>query len=191
MPFDHFDLLAPLYDRLIKYHEPQKLIDFLDLPLNSRILDAGGGTGRVGQWLHKNSSQTVIVDLSIAMLRQAADKKGLVTVCSKTEEMPFPDYSFDRIVMVDTLHHVINQVETAQEMWRLVKPGGKIVIEELNIDNFGVKLVAIAEKIALMRSRFLSGKQIAEFFYNKGSQVTIEYEGYNIWVIVEKSPREI
>lgn len=191
MPFDHFDLLAPLYDRLIKYHEPQKLIDFLDLPLNSRILDAGGGTGRVGQWLHKNSSQTVIVDLSIAMLRQAADKKGLVTVCSKTEEMPFPDYSFDRIVMVDTLHHVINQVETAQEMWRLVKPGGKIVIEELNIENFGVKLVAIAEKIALMRSRFLSGKQIAEFFYNKGSQVTIEYEGYNIWVIVEKSPREI
>lgn len=191
MPFDHFDLLAPLYDRLIKYHEPQKLIDFLDLPLNSRILDAGGGTGRVGQWLHKNSSQTVIVDLSIAMLRQAADKKGLVTVCSKTEEMPFPDYSFDRIVMVDTLHHVINQVKTAQEMWRLVKPGGKIVIEELNIENFGVKLVAIAEKIALMRSRFLSGKQIAEFFYNKGSQVTIEYEGYNIWVIVEKSPREI
>ncbi|MFU8772057.1 MAG: class I SAM-dependent methyltransferase, partial [Anaerolineales bacterium] len=155
MPLDHFDLLAPLYDRIIQYNNSEKLIELVELPSQGRILDAGGGTGRVAQWLNVNLSSIIVVDLSFAMLRQALNKKGLPSVCSKTESLPFDNNSFDRIVMVDALHHVYDQNLTAQEMWRLVKPGGRIIIEELNIKVLSVKLIALFEKLALMRSKFL------------------------------------
>ena len=58
--------------------------------------------------------------------------------------------------MVDALHHVIHQGQTAREMYRVLKPGGRIVIEEPDIRKFGVKLIAVAEKLLLMRSHFLS-----------------------------------
>jgi ubiquinone/menaquinone biosynthesis C-methylase UbiE len=44
---DHFDRLAPLYDRVIGPPNPARLQTLLDLPTPGRLLDAGGGTGRV------------------------------------------------------------------------------------------------------------------------------------------------
>ncbi|MBE0410684.1 MAG: class I SAM-dependent methyltransferase, partial [Anaerolineales bacterium] len=128
----------------------------------------------------------IVVDLSFAMLRQALNKKGLPSVCSKTESLPFDNNSFDRIVMVDALHHVYDQHLTAQEMWRLVKPGGRIIIEELNINVLSVKLIALFEKLALMRSKFFSPERIASFFPDKESQIRIENERHNTWIIVDK-----
>jgi 2-polyprenyl-3-methyl-5-hydroxy-6-metoxy-1,4-benzoquinol methylase len=89
-------------------------------------------------------------------------------------------------VMVDAMHHVIDQKITAQELWRLVKPGGRIIIEEPNIKFLSVKLVALAEKLALMRSRFLSAEQIAGLFPVKDSQISVDYESYNSWIVVNK-----
>jgi demethylmenaquinone methyltransferase/2-methoxy-6-polyprenyl-1,4-benzoquinol methylase len=47
---------------------------------------------------------------------------------------------------------------------RVLEPEGRSVIEEPDIRTFGVKLVALAEKILLMRSHFLSPIQIASLF---------------------------
>ena len=90
--------------------------------------------------------------------------------------------------MVDALHHVCNQVQTAQELWRVLAPGGYLVIEEPDLRTFAVKLVAVAEKVALMRSHFLAPEAIAALFDPFTAQVRIETEekGFNAWVIVHK-----
>ena len=88
--------------------------------------------------------------------------------------------------MVDALHHVASQVTTAQELWRILKPGGRMVIEEPNIQVFGVKLIALAEKLALMRSHFLSQTQIAGLFQSPDARVRVEDGGSTIWIVVEK-----
>jgi ubiquinone/menaquinone biosynthesis C-methylase UbiE len=186
MPLDHFDLLAPFYDKLIRYNNPEKLINLIKLPKRGYILDAGGGTGRVAQSINNSLSKIIVVDISHAMLRQAMQKKGLTSVCSITETLPFVGRSFDRIIMIDAMHHVFDQEKTVLEMWRLLKPGGRIVIEEPNISVFGVKLVAIAEKLTLMRSRFLRAEQIARYFPSQDSQITLEEESYHSWIIVDK-----
>jgi ubiquinone/menaquinone biosynthesis C-methylase UbiE len=186
MPLDHFDLLAPFYDRLIRYNNPEKLINLIRLPQQGNILDAGGGTGRVSQWFNNTHSKIVVLDISHAMLQQAMMKNGLTSVCSTTERLPFAGSSFDRIIMVDAMHHVFDQEITVHEMWRLLKPGGRIVIEEPNINVFAVKLVAFAEKLALMRSRFLQAEQIASFFPSQESKITLEEESYHSWIIVDK-----
>lgn len=184
--FDHFDLLAPLYDHVIKLPTPETLVSLTRLPIRGALLDAGGGTGRVAEALRGQASRLVVADLSLGMLRQAAGKDGLQLVCSHSESLPFPDGSFERILMVDALHHVCNQVETARELWRLLAPGGRLVIEEPDVRTFPVKLVALAEKLALMRSHFLPPSQIAALFANTPAHIVIEREGYNAWVIVDK-----
>lgn len=184
---DHFDLLAPLYDKVIAYKDPVKIFELGKFPLRGIVLDAGGGTGRISQALVGKADQIIVLDLSFGMLQKASTKHGLTPVCSHTEFLPFPDEIFEAVVMVDALHHVCNQVETAQELLRVVKRGGRIVIEEPDIHKFSVKMVALAEKLALMRSRFLSPVKIAALFPGTTGTKAIERDGFNAWVMIEKS----
>ena len=184
---DHFDLLAPLYDKVIAYKDPIKIFELGKFPLRGVVLDAGGGTGRISQALVGKADQIIVLDLSFGMLQKASTKNGLTPVCSHTEYLPFPDEIFETVIMVDALHHVCDQIETAQELLRVVKRGGRIVIEEPDIRKFSVKLVALAEKLALMRSRFLSPAKIVALFPGETGTKTIERDGFNAWVMIEKS----
>jgi demethylmenaquinone methyltransferase/2-methoxy-6-polyprenyl-1,4-benzoquinol methylase len=183
---DHFDILAPYYDQLLRAPAPERLIQLIDLPVSGTLLDVGGGTGRVSQALIGHASSIVVTDLSIGMLNQASTKKGLDTVCSRSENLPFQDECFERVIMVDALHHVIDHKITLRELWRVVKPGGRIVIEEPDIRVFSVKIVALMEKLALMRSQFTSPPDILDLFHYQNAHNSIERNGSIAWVIVNK-----
>ncbi len=181
MPFDHFSAIAPIYARAT-YSSLETLRRLADLPTRGCLLDVGGGTGRVAATVRDLVDEVVIADVSMGMLKQA-DRSTLRPVCAFSESLPFPSDSFDRILMVEALHHVVDQPSTADEMFRLLKPGGRIIIEEPDIRSFGVKLIALAEKLLLMRSHFLSPQQIADLFKN----ATIHAEESSAWVVVTKS----
>ncbi|MGD8634740.1 MAG: class I SAM-dependent methyltransferase [Anaerolineales bacterium] len=187
--FDHFNLIAPFYDRAIPRNEVDSLLRHLSLPAPGALLDAGGGTGRVSAALRAHIDRIVVIDLAYGMLRQAALKNGLLLSQSHTEALPFPDASFERVLMVDALHHVCDHADTAAELWRVLKPGGRIVIEEPDLRHFGVKLIAVAEKLLLMRSHFLAPPEIAALFPfpQARTEVVLDGDGFNAWVVVEKS----
>lgn len=183
---DHFGILAPFYEHFIKASLPEKLLGWVDLPAGGAVLDAGGGTGWVAQFLREQAGLIVVADESRGMLREAQSKTGLLPVCAHTERLPFADSTFDRILMVDALHHVADQAHSAAELWRILKPGGRIVIEEPDVRSLGVKFIAIAEKLALMRSHFLSPPEISSLFRSVNARVRVEVDGSTAWVIVEK-----
>ncbi|NUM44759.1 MAG: class I SAM-dependent methyltransferase [Anaerolineales bacterium] len=184
--FDHFDFLAPFYETFIPPKAPEEMWAHADLPATGALLDAGGGTGRVAQYMHGKAHPVIVADLSCKMLGEARQKDGLRPVCSHTEKLPFPDGAFARIIMVDALHHVVDQRATTAELWRTLQPGGRLVIEEPDLRTFVVKLLALAEKLALMRSHFLSPPRIAELFPYPNARVRVETGKFNAWVIVEK-----
>lgn len=184
---DHFDLLAPIYDRVIRPPETEKWGKLADLPAEGRLLDAGGGTGRIAQALRDKVGEAIVVDRSLGMLRKANEKKDLGTTCLQTELLPFPDQSFDRIIMVDALHHVCDQERTIRELWRVLRAGGRVVVEEPDIGMLSVKLVALAEKIALMRSRFLRPARIEALFSFEDASTYIERQGVTAWIVAKKA----
>jgi demethylmenaquinone methyltransferase/2-methoxy-6-polyprenyl-1,4-benzoquinol methylase len=186
MPFDHFDVIAPLYERVIPPAIVSRLVELAGLPIAGRLLDAGGGTGRVAQALRGQAGQVIVADASAGMVRQAAAKDGLRAARAHAEWLPFASASFERILMIDALHHVAEQRQTAAEMWRVLTPGGRIVIGEPDIRRWPVKLIALAEKAALMRSHILAPARIIELFAGAEARTTLVEDGLQAWVIIEK-----
>jgi demethylmenaquinone methyltransferase/2-methoxy-6-polyprenyl-1,4-benzoquinol methylase len=186
LPFDHFDILAPIYEKVIRPGNRDEFWHMVDVPANGMLLDAGGGTGRVSQSLIGKTAQIVVSDMSIKMLQETRTKERLQPVCAPSENMPFSGNLFDRIIMVDALHHVNNQPETARELWRILKPGGLIIIEEPDIRYFIVKMIAIFEKLTLVRSHFLFPQEIAGLFSGIGGSIEIKTKSANIWIIITK-----
>jgi demethylmenaquinone methyltransferase/2-methoxy-6-polyprenyl-1,4-benzoquinol methylase len=180
MSFDHFSVIAPLYAR-VTYSKTDIMREVAVLPVKGRLLDVGGGTGRVASALRELVDEIVIADVSFGMLKQTS---GFRSVRGLSESLPFSDNSFERVIMVDALHHVIDHTASAREMFRVLKPGGVLVIEEPDIRTFGVKLIALAEKLLLMRSHFLAPDAIMKLFDDGGKAVRAE-DG-TAWVVIPK-----
>ncbi|MFN2136393.1 MAG: class I SAM-dependent methyltransferase [Candidatus Promineifilaceae bacterium] len=185
--FDHFGFLAPYYDRVFGPPDPGPLRDLLRLPVNGRLLDAGGGTGRVSSQLIPYVDELVISDVSTKMLRQTMKKGHCRPTAAHVERLPFPDESFERVLVVDALHHFADQQEALVELVRVLKPGGRLVIEEPDLRRVAVKMVALAEKAMLMQSHFFYPREIREMLAALG--VTAELvsgESFASWVVAEK-----
>lgn len=182
----HFDLIAPWYERFIHPQEPEALLGHLALAPSHRVLDVGGGTGRMAQFLRPARS-VVVADLSLGMLRFARQKPGVTPVAALAEALPFPTGAFDRVVMVDALHHLFDQRQAVAELWRVLRPGGRLVIEEPDLNSPWVKLIALWEKAMLMRSHFLRPAAIAALLPDE-AQITIQ-RGHAIAHIVVDKPQ--
>ena len=132
------------------------------------------------------------------MLRESARKEHCaLTFCptrGESEELPFADAAFDRIIMIDAFHHLRDQEQAAREMVRVLAPGGRLVIQEPDIAHWGVKLVALGEKVLLMRSRFYAPEAIGAILSRDSGVATIRIEpvsraatGVTAWIVVDKA----
>lgn len=183
----HFDLIAHFYDRFAGSPKVNRLTALLDLPASGLLLDAGGGTGRVGRTLRPHVDALIVVDEAHGMMKEAAAAEVGCPVRSAAEGLPFPDGTFARAVVVDAFHHFADQRAAVRELVRVLAPGGRLVIEEPDVTRFVVKLVALGERLLLMRSHFLTAEEIAELARVSGARVRVERDRHDTaWVVVEK-----
>jgi len=184
--FDHFNVIGPIYDWIFGRGKVDHLVALTDISGQTRLLDIGGGTGRVSEHFQGQVKNIQVVDSARNMLKEARDR-DLACVLALSECLPYRGRSYDRIIMVDALHHVADQMQTLREITRLLAPGGIAIIEEPDIHNFLVKIIALGEKIMLMRSHFLKPVRIAEMVLEiGGSDVVINKKKGIAWVIITR-----
>ncbi len=183
---DHFSVIAPFYDHIFGGLASPRLRELLALPA-CRLLDVGGGTGRVVSTFAAEVDEVVLCDVSRGMLAEARTKPHVRGVRGRSEHLPFPDGAFDRVLVVDAFHHFADHRKAARELVRVVAPGGRLVVQDMNVERLPVKLVALGERLLLMGSRFYRPLELRALLEDAGVRVTVEAQGtLDLFAVVEK-----
>lgn len=101
-----------------------------------RVADIGCGTGRHAVRLAKEGASVTGVDFSAGMLRKARAKPHAKKVRflrrDIAKRLPFPDASFDRVLNALVVEHIKNLDSFFQELARICRPGGFVVISAMH-----------------------------------------------------------
>ncbi len=102
-----------------------------------RVLDAGCGKGRFARVLRERNPDARIVglDLALAMLRHLEPPLG--ACCGTLTQYPFRDETFDCVYATESLEHAVDIETAVAELTRVLKPGGRLVIIDKNIEHWG------------------------------------------------------
>ena len=118
---------------------PTKFRNCLSLRLNSSVLELGCGSG--GYALHlaeKVGCRLIGLDINAAGVRNAnqlALARGLASLahfeqCDVSKKLPFDDETFDAVFSNDVLCHLPGRPEVLCEMFRVLKPGGRMLFSD-------------------------------------------------------------
>jgi len=101
------------------------------------IADLGAGEGTISQLLARRAKHVIAIDNSPKMVEYGADlarKHGVANLeyrLGDLEAVPIEDASVDLAFLSQALHHAPHPERAVAEAWRILKPGGRIVVLDL------------------------------------------------------------
>lgn len=150
-----FDCIAPLYDLFMPRQRPDRFLSLLGAGPEDTILEVGAGTGRIARFYAPSARRCVLVDPSTRMLRRAQRRVPRAChVVGHAERLDLPDASFSKIVCYDSVHHWSDQSGGLAEVRRVLEPGGRCVLVEVDPRTSWGRKVARVESWMGMGSRF-------------------------------------
>ena len=142
-----FDSVASKYDVMndlmsVGMHRAWKAYTVLVANVKSgqRVLDIAGGTGDLALAFAPKvgpTGQVVHTDINEAMLREGRNRLldagvSLPTLACDAEHLPFADAYFDVVTVAFGLRNMTHKDAALQEMRRVLKPGGKLLVLEFS-----------------------------------------------------------
>ena len=152
----HYDRQATIYN--VQYVEEQnsKIVDILKslkLESNEFVLDLGCGPGFLFRHINKQTEFLVGLDLSQKALQEAKKRTKNMTnvnlILADADNIPFPDYTFDKVFAITLLQNMPDPTKTISEMKRVSKPQAKFAITGFKKTFTQESLVALLENAQL------------------------------------------
>jgi ArsR family transcriptional regulator len=106
------------------------------------VADLGAGEGLISQLLARNAKQVWCIDNSPRMvevgteLARKNDLSNLTYKLGDIEEVPLADESVDLAILSQALHHAAHPQRAVDEAYRILRPGGQLVVLELAEHDF-------------------------------------------------------
>ena len=139
---EYFETVAGEWDEIRKGLFPDELRETVGRAAALRpglvAADLGAGTGFLTEELLAHGARVIAVDQAEGMLAALGGKLGaaagdrLELRAGSAEALPLPDRSVDRVVANMFLHHVEDPAAALREAARVLRPGGRIVISDLD-----------------------------------------------------------
>ena len=127
------------------------------VPHDGMVLDLGCGAGTSTQELKSQGYQVVGLDISHLFLSTASKRPDAPDyVCASAEDIPYRDNTFDAVGANSFIEHVPDVEQVLSEMYRVTKPGGKLIFHGPNLLSPLVPLVKAA--------RVLMGQKISPVY---------------------------
>jgi demethylmenaquinone methyltransferase/2-methoxy-6-polyprenyl-1,4-benzoquinol methylase len=135
---DIFTRIAPRYDlmnRLMTGGQDlrwrREVIRRAGLQPGASLLDLGAGTGDLAReaLIQHPDAQITAADFTLEMMRagrKPTDSFGWSSADALS--LPFKDESFDAVVSGFLMRNVVDNLQALREQWRVLKPGGRILI---------------------------------------------------------------
>ena len=134
-----YSAFAPVYDESVTqwgyqcYRTASQLLQPYVTP-EQPILDAGCGTGLVGQALQSLGYQQLVgIDISPDMLQRAVQTgyyRQLLEQDLSQLPYPFADHAFAAVTCIGVFSLIADPRPILQEFWRLIRPGGYLVFTQ-------------------------------------------------------------
>jgi ubiquinone/menaquinone biosynthesis C-methylase UbiE len=145
-----FDLVATVFvhDRTIK----RRVLAQAEIAAGERVLDVGCGTGTLAVAAASAADGVAVTGLDadatiLAKARKRAAGTGLDIGFDQamSTELPYPDANFDVVLSTLFFHHLADDAKrrTAAELWRVLRPGGRLVVGDLGRPHGAVTRVAV------------------------------------------------
>jgi ubiquinone/menaquinone biosynthesis C-methylase UbiE len=125
-----------------------------------RVLDVGCGNGYVLSRYAMHGARVCGVDLTHAAVGLSRKRFAWMRLPGRflqgsAEQLPFPDATFDCVCSMGVLHHTPDTVKAVDEVFRVLKPGGRLIVMFYHRNSLQMRL-----KFPLLR--WLKGKPMQE-----------------------------
>ena len=173
-----YDLFENVYNRKVYKGTGIKVAEFIDK--NDSVLECACGTGAITEEIAKKCRQVLATDFAEGMLKRASKKcRKYGNVSFRQEDITdikSADSSFDKAVAGNVIHLLPEPEKALNELLRVVRPGGKVIIPTyINMaresSGFAVKFI---EKLGAEFKRQFDLDSYKEFFEEKGFK-DVEY----------------
>jgi 2-polyprenyl-3-methyl-5-hydroxy-6-metoxy-1,4-benzoquinol methylase len=129
---------------VLKQRKFKQITTFLGPTKKLHCLDVGGDNGVISYMLRRYGGEWTSADLDATSV--AAIKNLVHTNVHQIDgsSTPFRSNEFDRIAVVDFLEHIPNDEQFIAELYRILKPGGVLVVNVPHIKNGFLRRMRIA-----------------------------------------------
>lgn len=132
-----------------------------------KILDIPAGNGLLAAQLRGSGHEVICADIN----REKPD----YIYADMSETLPFADHTFDTVICMEGLEHLIQPATLISELCRICKPGGRIIISLPNIQNMYSRLQFMCTGTFYQFSPILPDSRVKEEKIDLGHISSLSY----------------